>query len=249
MIEIMIHKLLFISKIRFSHVSNILLILIPLFSYQFSKNNVLNIKRSIFVASLFVGIVGLFSWYFHATLSLLGQLLDEIAILWAIAASLGLFLPKHRFPNCLQGNRTKLQTALLLITVLTTTMCSVYPWINAFVLMSMAIPIITVLYRELRTCTTSRVSRVGFRSVLLWLIAVGIWISDRIFCSFWILVKFPYLHGFWHILIAITAYYFIVTFAYFRAKSEFRENNCHIKYWPNDKLEMFIPYLVTKHII
>lgn len=50
-------------------------------------------------------VVGLSSAYFHATLSLIGQLLDEVAILWVCAAAFSLFFPKKFFPRCLNGNR------------------------------------------------------------------------------------------------------------------------------------------------
>lgn len=50
-------------------------------------------------------VVGLSSAYFHATLSLIGQLLDEVAILWVCAAAFSMFYPTKYFPKCLNGNR------------------------------------------------------------------------------------------------------------------------------------------------
>lgn len=49
--------------------------------------------------------LGLFSMYFHMTLSFLGQLLDEIAILWLLASGYSIWLPRCYFPAFLGGNR------------------------------------------------------------------------------------------------------------------------------------------------
>ena len=51
-------------------------------------------------------IIGVGSVYFHSTLSLMGQLLDEIAIIWACLAVLATWFPTKSIPSFLQGGRS-----------------------------------------------------------------------------------------------------------------------------------------------
>ncbi len=62
--------------------------------------------------------MGASSAYFHATLSLLGQLLDEVAILWVIMAGFAMWFPKEAMPKRMRedlGRRTFVYTVLLLL--------------------------------------------------------------------------------------------------------------------------------------
>lgn len=63
------------------------------------------INRGIHAIWVLMIVVGLSSAYFHATLSLLGQLLDELSILWIIAAVYAEFYPEKHFPKWMNKNR------------------------------------------------------------------------------------------------------------------------------------------------
>lgn len=48
---------------------------------------------------------GVFSMYFHMTLSFMGQMLDEISILWLLSSGYAVWMPRCYFPKFIKGNR------------------------------------------------------------------------------------------------------------------------------------------------
>lgn len=41
--------------------------------------------------------------YFHMTLSYVGQLLDELSILWTLAVAYSFWYPRAHFPKCIKS--------------------------------------------------------------------------------------------------------------------------------------------------
>ena len=74
----------------------------PLLIYLF-RQYAKQVTWGVNVVWVLLAIVGLGSVYFHATLSLFGQLLDEMAIIWVFMAACALWFPKKYSPAFLQN--------------------------------------------------------------------------------------------------------------------------------------------------
>ncbi|XP_065356993.1 alkaline ceramidase isoform X2 [Calliphora vicina] len=88
-------------------ISNFLFLLLPPVLMYLFKEYGRFVTQGIHVLWALLIIVGLSSMYFHATLSLIGQLLDELAILWVFMAAYSLFCPKKYFPRFCKSNRVQ----------------------------------------------------------------------------------------------------------------------------------------------
>ncbi|KAJ3600041.1 hypothetical protein NHX12_033993 [Muraenolepis orangiensis] len=157
--------------------------------------------------------VGVFSAYFHMTLSFMGQMLDELSIL---------------------GSFSRI---VLSITVLITVFSFIKPTANAYTLHMFGLPLLYMLWAEMKRCTDQRAMRLAKRLVVLWALALVCWISDRFGCSFWQELNFCYLHGIWHIMIVVAMAYSTTLIAFLDANNEIPYALPGIKYWPSDKWE------------
>uniref|UniRef100_H0VUH5 Alkaline ceramidase n=1 Tax=Cavia porcellus TaxID=10141 RepID=H0VUH5_CAVPO len=203
-------------------------------------------KRSRYIYSvlmLFV-LTGLFSMYFHATLSFLGQLLDEVAILWMLSSCYSIWMPRCYFPSFLRGSRFQFTRMMLWGTTIVTFLSVVRPILNAYALNSIAIHVLYIVcseYRKKLRCV--RLRHIIHVSTILWASAVISWVSDRLFCSFWQRIHFFYLHSIWHVIISITFPYGFVTMALVDATYEMPGETLKVRYWPRDSWPVGLPYI------
>lgn len=101
------------------------------------------------------------------------------------------------------GNRRHFRQTVFWSCVLLTACACLQPQINAFVLVSMGLPIFCLLFQEIKwynscltscpndrrvlcRCTDSRVRRLGVQCTCAWLLAMFCWLSDRLFCDHWL---------------------------------------------------------------
>lgn len=131
----------------FNTVSNALFLVMPPFLMHLHQPYAASMGPGIHVIWTLLIIVGLSSAYFHATLSLLGQLLDEMAILWVVMAGFAMWYPRTMMPESLKDKegRKTFTNAVLIFTIVSTYLGFLKPSINAFFLMTLGIPSISML--------------------------------------------------------------------------------------------------------
>ncbi|XP_062854786.1 alkaline ceramidase 1 [Trichomycterus rosablanca] len=189
--------------------------------------------------------VGLFSIYFHMTLSFMGQMLDELSIMWVLSIGYSLWFPRKHFPYFVK-DRTSFSRMVLVITVITTLSSFVKPTANAYALNFFALHILYSVIVELKRCTDQRVLRLARAFIGLWVLAIVCWLSDRFGCSFWQKLNFCYLHGIWHILIVVATAYGSTLIAYLDASLEIPYTLPEVQYWPRDYWPFGLPYIALK---
>ncbi|CAF0760944.1 unnamed protein product [Didymodactylos carnosus] len=201
-------------------------------------------SNSILILWILLIFVGIGSLYFHATLSLAGQLLDEICILWVLMAGYALFLPSIYLPQSWRLQRYRFVYGCIIIAIVITSLSVVYPYANAFALMLLGLPAIAFMGTHIARCDNRRIKDLGIRCLVLWTIAVTIWICDRVFCPFWLSISFPYLHAIWHVLIIFSSNQAIVICSYLIIKQNYPQIQLNLHYWPYEHWEYFgIPYV------
>ena len=118
----------------FNTVSNALFLIMPPFLMHLHQPYAASIGPGIHVIWGLLIVVGLSSAYFHATLSLLGQLLDEMAILWVIMAGFAMWYPRPMIPAVIrdkEGRKTFTKTVSIFywyLTVFSATNNQIFFW-------------------------------------------------------------------------------------------------------------------------
>ncbi|XP_069042261.1 alkaline ceramidase 1 isoform X1 [Lepisosteus oculatus] len=202
-------------------------------------------SRAVHLVWFMMIFVGIFSIYFHMTLSYVGQMLDEISILWVLAVGYALWFPRKHFPSFIK-NRVEFSVLVFLTTVFSTLSSFAKPTVNAYALNCIALHILYCLGLELRSCTNPRIHRLARVSVFWWALAIACWLSDRFLCNFWKRINFCYLHSIWHVLIVVATAHGSTLIAYFDALHEIPHALPEIQYWPKDHWSLGVPFIAIR---
>ena len=216
----------------FNTFSNALFVVVPGAAGRLWTSYALNVSKGVYSVWVLFIIVGLSSAYFHATLSLLGQLLDELSILWLLMLSYTLFTPMSYRPRGLRERFSVYALCMGVLAILITLSAFVSPAINAYALFLVGGPAVGMLVAEVRASKDTNVRSLGNRTLIALIVAALSWVFDKILCSVWQALHMPILHSLWHILIFITAYGTQVLFCYFHALQDVPESYPVLRYWP-----------------
>jgi alkaline ceramidase len=192
-----------------------------------------------YVQFFLIFMVGVSSAYFHASLSFLGQMMDELGILWLLCFSYSFFVPNRYRPKIFMGSKSHV-IALFVASVLTVAGFAA-PQLNAYALFIIGTPVLVMKVCELtlyRDPVTAKMTQVALGRSLL---GICVWVADKVMCSLWISLKIPGLHNIWHILISVTFYLDLCLFAYWRSSSDIPTCKPTMRYWPGTTIG--IPYV------
>lgn len=214
-------------------VSNVLFLVVPAMCSKLWSSYAKQVSRGIHIVWIFFTIIGLSSAYFHATLSLLGQLLDELSILWVLLVSYSIFTPIRHRPTYLQHRPLWYKGSIAVLGILVTASAFIKPEINQYVLFLAGAPAIFICTKEIRWSNDSSICSLGLASLGTFIFAASLWVFDRFMCSFLRGFNITILHGLWHILIFASAYTMQVLFCYFHAKQDVPQSKPVLKFWPS----------------
>ncbi|CAF0710750.1 unnamed protein product [Brachionus calyciflorus] len=228
----------------FNTVTNFLFFLGPpmmIFSFKNYSNLV---TKGVYLIWFMLVIVGLGSVYFHSTLTMAGQLMDELSILWVIMTGYTILFPDMLLPLFFQKKRHLFYIVSGITTSLITYFGFLNPSLNAYCLMLASVPMMAVM-KYLNKEASLKLKRLGNRTFVIWGLAVFFWVMDRLFCGLWLKLGIPYFHGIFHVLIYLASHRTIVYYAFFTAESRVPNLAPVLEYWPNlEKWDfMALPYV------
>uniref|UniRef100_A0AAF5Q354 Alkaline ceramidase n=1 Tax=Wuchereria bancrofti TaxID=6293 RepID=A0AAF5Q354_WUCBA len=263
-------------------VTNLPLIMLPLLNVLLIKPYIETVNWIVIMPHILLTVNGIASTYYHATLNLFdkfyftyylsslinkmklrtGQLIDEISILWLLMMCLAAYFPVFSFyPQQYHKYIGRVRCAIAVITMVVSTFCFVKPSLNALVLMLWSIPSIAIIRHEAANAGIPEIISSPRKISVLWTAASICWVSDRVFCDFWLFLESnyliclnnttitisgtPYFHALFHLLSSLAAYNVFIMFSLIDIcrRSDKHRYRYRIKHFPEKGL-IRLPYIV-----
>ncbi|KAI1712313.1 ceramidase domain-containing protein [Ditylenchus destructor] len=220
-------------------VTNLPIIVLPMVNVLMLRRYIQDANAFVLLPNLLLTINGILSAYYHSTLNLFGQLVDELSLLWLINICVIAYLPIMKcYPTRFKDRVSGIRWAIAGATTLISALCFLKPSLNAFALMTLSIPVAFMIYQEgIKSVGVEKVpeaEKLTWRVFTLWTLASACWFSDRMLCDLWLYLGTPYLHALFHLMSSVAAYHLFIMFSLLDIKRRSHEHNfvAEIKYFP-----------------
>ena len=201
-------------------ISNFLLILLPAVAIRSNiwHNYIKYVSVCPYVIFYFIIVIGFGSCYFHGTLSLLGQFIDEIALAWGLVLSYMFFLPNEYRPK-------NIPHFVFIAFCICNGIFMSYLWfidtkLYGFWLMPLSFPIVFLMIRGTFFNKCQETRKFSIWTLTLYVISLTFWFVDQFQCRAVKSIGLPGLHNLWHISMGWATYIATTVFAYWKADAD-----------------------------
>ncbi|CAI4230312.1 unnamed protein product [Auanema sp. JU1783] len=217
-------------------VTNLPIIVLPMLNMMLLRKYLKEVNTGLIFPQLLLTFNGLASTYYHATLNLFGQLVDELSLVWIITVFLVVYIPVMKwFPQKFNQKLSIFRWTIVAITAVFSALCFLEPSLNAVALMLFSVPSAYVIKYEGEHCGIPEIGGFPKRILTLWGTAFGFWFADRLMCDLWLYMGTPYLHALFHLLAGLAGYTIFIMFSMIDIESRSKEHRytAAIRYFPN----------------
>jgi len=178
-----------------------------------------NLTRSVVCIMVLIVLIGVGSTYFHATLSVTGQVMDEMGIIWLVLYSALYVLPYGEFRLLREA---AVMRSVFIGFVLSTALLGLFLPIISHVLVLSTCPFGLYVHgkavKRSKNAAAKARYKYGFR---FFAAAWACWLTDRLACpqmrALRDIIGFqPQLHAAWHLLISVVTFLLVGTLSMFR---------------------------------
>ncbi|PIC27739.1 hypothetical protein B9Z55_019903 [Caenorhabditis nigoni] len=230
--------------------TNLPIIVLPLVNIMLLRRYLHDVNGGLVFPQLLLTFNGLASTYYHATLNLFGQLVDELSLVWIITVFLVVYIPVMKwFPERFSKRLTVVRWVVLIVTAVVSALCFLEPNLNAIALMLFSIPAAVVIRYEGKQSGIPDIENFPSRILALWGVAFSFWFADRLLCDFWLYLGTPYLHAAFHLLAGLAGYTIFIMFSMIdiESRSKTHRYTAAVRYFPDKNGSIFsFPYISLK---